>query len=159
MSAPQPSGGLWRHVLVTTDLSPSAEPALEAAAELARGSAARATVLNVLDFSTLGESAVLRETLVRLEREVRTHLTPRLEELAKRVFKDVPVQAAIVEGAGVAETVCRYAREHGVDLIAIATHGRTGARRMLIGSVTERVVQRAPCDVLVVRSRPEPQGE
>lgn len=142
----------WRHLLVTTDLSQEAEPALAAAAALARRSSARVTVLNVLDWSSLGDAWVLRESLVRLERQWRVEIGPRLTELCKRIFKDVPLELAMVEGTGVAATICRYAAEHALDLIVIATHGRTGTGRFLIGSVTERVVQTAPCDVIVVRS-------
>jgi nucleotide-binding universal stress UspA family protein len=68
------------------------------------------------------------------------------------------VQVVIMEGLGGASTICTYAREHDVDLIVIATHGRTGFRRLALGSVTERVVQHAPCDVMVVRSAAESKG-
>jgi hypothetical protein len=49
-----------------------------------------------------------------------------------------------------ANEIARYAREHGVDLIVIGTHGRTGMSRALLGSVAERVIRTAPCPVLVV---------
>ncbi len=48
--------------------------------------------------------------------------------------------------------ICDYAEEHDVDLIIVATHGRTGLRHVLIGSTAERIVQHAPCPVLVVKS-------
>lgn len=44
-----------------------------------------------------------------------------------------------------------YAKERSIDLIVIASHGRTGLSRLLLGSVTERVVRSAPCSVLVWR--------
>ena len=44
------------------------------------------------------------------------------------------------------------ARELGADLIVMGTHGRTGLRRLLMGSVAERVVREAPCPVLTVRT-------
>lgn len=47
--------------------------------------------------------------------------------------------------------VCNYARENKIDLIILATHGRTGLRHVMLGSVAERIVQHAPCPVLVVR--------
>jgi universal stress protein A len=149
----------WRHVVVTTDLSPAAEPAFEAAADLARRVGARVTVLNVIDFSGLGDSWALRESLVRLERDFRTEVRPRLETLCKQIFKDVAFEIDVVEGMGAAPTICRYARENQVDLIVIATHGHTGFKRFLIGSVAERVVQGAPCDVIAVRSHAETKGE
>jgi universal stress protein A len=48
--------------------------------------------------------------------------------------------------------IIRYAREQSVDLIVIATHGRSGLKHVLMGSVAERVVRKAPCPVLTVRS-------
>ena len=47
--------------------------------------------------------------------------------------------------------IVNYAREHGIDLVVISTHGRTGLRHVLLGSVAERIVREAPCPVLTVR--------
>jgi nucleotide-binding universal stress UspA family protein len=47
--------------------------------------------------------------------------------------------------------ICSYAEEHDIDLIVLATHGLTGLKHVLIGSVAERVVQHAKCPVLVVK--------
>ena len=47
--------------------------------------------------------------------------------------------------------IVRYARVHDIDLIVLATHGRTGISHTLIGSVAEKVVQMAPCPVLTVK--------
>jgi nucleotide-binding universal stress UspA family protein len=154
MTPALPSPAVWKHVLAPTDLSPAAESGLEAAADLARRSAARVTVLNVIDFSGLGDPGmVLREPLSQLERDLRRDAAPRMEALCKRLFKDVPVEIKIVEGMGASVAISQYARDHAVDLIVLGSHGRTGFKRALLGSVAERVVRSAPCDVLVVRSR------
>lgn len=47
--------------------------------------------------------------------------------------------------------ICRVAAERGADLIVLSSHGRTGMKRLLIGSVAERVVRLSPCPVLVLR--------
>ena len=52
-----------------------------------------------------------------------------------------------------AETIVRMARELAVDLIIMATHGRTGVSHLLLGSVAEHVVRHAPCPVLTVRQQ------
>ncbi len=49
-------------------------------------------------------------------------------------------------------TICEYAREAEVDLLIVGTHGRTGLRHIVIGSTAERIVQHAPCPVLVVKN-------
>ena len=55
-------------------------------------------------------------------------------------------------GDAVSEIV-HYAKENAIDLISIATHGRTGLGHVLLGSVAERIVREAPCPVLTVRDR------
>ena len=49
-----------------------------------------------------------------------------------------------------AEEIVRYAKAHGIHLIVLGTHGRTGVSRVLMGSVAERVIRTAPCPVLTV---------
>ena len=60
------------------------------------------------------------------------------------------VVRAVVEGSPKVEVV-RYARSQGIDLIVLATHGRSGLAHVIIGSVAESVVRTAPCPVLTVR--------
>ena len=60
------------------------------------------------------------------------------------------VVQAVVEGSPKVEII-RYARTHEIDVIVLATHGRTGLAHVLIGSVAESVVRTAPCPVLTVR--------
>jgi nucleotide-binding universal stress UspA family protein len=60
------------------------------------------------------------------------------------------VVQAVVEGQPFL-AIIRYAKEHDVDLIVLGTHGRTGLAHVLMGSVAERVVRKAPCPVLTVR--------
>jgi nucleotide-binding universal stress UspA family protein len=147
-----PSPAVWSHILAPTDLSPAAESGLKAAADLARRSSARVTILNVIDLSGLDDSWVPRDALVRLERDFRAEATPRLEALRERLFKGVPVEIQIVEGMGASVAIAQYARDHDVDVIVLASHGRTGFKRAVLGSVAERVVRGAPGDVIVVRS-------
>ncbi len=59
------------------------------------------------------------------------------------------VVQAVVEGSPKVEIV-RYARTHDIDLIVLATHGRTGLAHVIIGSVAESVIRTAPCPVLTV---------
>jgi nucleotide-binding universal stress UspA family protein len=50
-----------------------------------------------------------------------------------------------------AEAIVDYARQAGIDLIVMGTHGRSGMSQLLVGSVAERVVRTAPCPVLTVK--------
>ncbi len=51
------------------------------------------------------------------------------------------------------QKLCEYAKEQAIDLILMATHGRTGGEFILMGSVAEKVVRNAPCSVLIFRPR------
>ncbi|MGM0578992.1 MAG: universal stress protein [Myxococcota bacterium] len=68
--------------------------------------------------------------------------------LADRDLGSMPVDVR-VGSPGV--TICDYAEEAGADLIVISSHGRSGLRRLLLGSVAETVLRHAPCPVLVLR--------
>jgi nucleotide-binding universal stress UspA family protein len=62
----------------------------------------------------------------------------------------IPVHHILVEGDPAGQIV-QYARDAGMDLIVMGTHGRTGKERLLLGSVAERVMRDAPCSVMVVK--------
>ncbi|MBP7746174.1 MAG: universal stress protein [Phycisphaerae bacterium] len=64
---------------------------------------------------------------------------------------DPPVVSDIIFG-NAWHGICKYAESAQIDLIIVATHGRTGLRHVLIGSTAERIVQHAPCPVLVVKN-------
>jgi len=76
------------------------------------------------------------------------------EELDKLPGSDAAGKLTVVrevrQGAPFVEVI-HYAREHGVDLIVLGTHGRSGLAHVLLGSVAEKVVRKAPCPVLSVR--------
>jgi len=61
------------------------------------------------------------------------------------------VVCATAQGTPFLEII-RYAKTNDIDVIVVTTHGRTGLSRVLLGSVAEQVVRKAPCPVLVVRS-------
>ena len=52
----------------------------------------------------------------------------------------------------------QFAKEEDADLIVLGTHGRTGLKRLLMGSIAEAVVRRAPCPVLVMKQSDDPRG-
>ncbi len=82
------------------------------------------------------------------------------EQLEKKLLAEVPeeiqnrVETTILFGVPFLEII-KSARDKDIDLIVIGTHGRTGLAHMLIGSVAEKVVRKAPCPVLSVKSKKE----
>jgi nucleotide-binding universal stress UspA family protein len=79
--------------------------------------------------------------------------TVRLLERAKRALEDQGARTVVRAGFAATETL-EAIRETSPDLVLMTTHGRTGAARAAFGSVTEAVLRRAPCPVLVIRSVP-----
>lgn len=70
-----------------------------------------------------------------------------------RLHRAVVIPERLVRSGSPAFEIIEVAKFLPADVIVISTHGRTGLKHMLLGSVTERVVSRAPCPVLVVRER------
>lgn len=139
------------HILLTTDFSEASEEAVAKAGELARAGGVKLTVLYVH-----GRPPAAPEALVPAEKVVTSDYLDAeahkaLEELKSSLLAGVePVTLATAEHASAPLAICDYADKHGIDLIVIGTHGRTGITRLMIGSVAEKVVRHASCAVLVV---------
>ncbi|HXU74169.1 MAG TPA: universal stress protein [Polyangia bacterium] len=140
-------------IVVATDLSDAARTALRAAAEQARLSTARITLMysihkeleTALGMSSFGSGYQFMDH----ERgDLRTKAEQKLRDLMERA--DVTGDAVVTEGAPAAELV-QLADELGAELAVVGATGRTALRRMHIGKVAERIVRHAPCSVLVVR--------
>ena len=79
----------------------------------------------------------------------REHWREQLEQI-RPMNPDIPVNHVLLEGDPAAQIV-RYANDAAMDLIVMGTHGRSGVERLLVGSVTERVMREAPCSVMAVK--------
>jgi nucleotide-binding universal stress UspA family protein len=87
------------------------------------------------------------------EAEADTASWERLREAGGRAFgESLEMVKPVVRGGKPAPTITAVAREHGVDLIALTTHGRTGFDRLVLGSVAEAVIRSAPVPVLALRA-------
>jgi nucleotide-binding universal stress UspA family protein len=77
------------------------------------------------------------------------------DEVARLQLSPALRRRAVVKPGPPAETIVLCAKVERADLIVIATHGRTGVRRLLFGSVAEKVVRTAGCPVLTIQSEEE----
>jgi nucleotide-binding universal stress UspA family protein len=140
----------YKRVLLPVDGSKHAEPALARALELARLFHAPLVCVYVVDVRAL-EPYPSEGLFVDLRGILEKEAHRVLERVSQRARQaKVKVETQVLEGVP-EEEVVRAARPH--DLIVMATHGRSGLSRLLLGSLTETVVRHAPCPVLVVRSR------
>lgn len=140
-------------IVYPTDFSAPSDYAFRLAHSLARDHDSRLIVLHVV--TTLGPELVTHgEAATELEPE--SYRRKLLADLQKVQPADpsVRVEHHLAEGDEATEIV-RVARETGCGLIVMATHGRSGMQRLLMGSVAEQVMRHAPCPVLTVKS-PQP---
>lgn len=139
-----------RNILVPVDFSEASMGALRHAKELALTYGAQITLLHAVE-EVVYPSAYGVEPVNLPGPEVVERVEANLAEMAREEigYEHVMVKAEV----GYAPSaILDYAETNEVDLITIATHGRTGLERMLLGSVTERVVRRSPAPVFVVKS-------
>lgn len=140
-------------ILIPTDFSKFSQIALTYASAFAEKFAAELYLLHVIQ-----DLAVFIPDMITVAPPpVPTveQMTKAVQEAFDRIIKDnrldrFPIHRDVREGTPFYEIV-RYAKEQNIDLIIMGTHGHTGLTHMLLGSVTEKVVRKAPCPVLTVR--------
>ncbi len=139
-----------QRVLVPIDGSEPAKAALDYAMETF--SDAELTLLNVIDPAVgIGTSAGAPGGSELWYESMRERATATLDEARERAEERGTAVDTATETGRPASSIVSYAEEHGVDQIVIGSHGRQGVSRLLLGSVAETVVRRAPCPVTVVR--------
>jgi universal stress protein A len=146
-----------KKILLATDFSPQAAVAADAAADLASVFNGSLILVYVVPFSTYVDFA---EGLGKntgwdadVQATVTTNARDRLEKEAARLSKKgAQVRTLIADGPPQLE-IAELARKEGVDLVIVGSHGRTGLKHVVIGSVAEGVVRHCQCPVLVIRSR------
>lgn len=144
-----------RSILAPTDYSAHAATAVRYACDLAQTLGATLHLLHVLnEVVPVGTDPMIAPVLPPsyyedVTRSSRETLAGLLDPAWGRPDK---VEATVRWGETV-EAIVNYASAHRIDLIVIATHGRTGLSHVLLGSVAERIVREAPCPVLTIRDR------
>jgi nucleotide-binding universal stress UspA family protein len=151
------------HVVAATDLTEPSLPAVEAGLAEARLRGGGLTVLHVLPLNPIGVGMVgtpampmpppvppelMAETVAEHTRRITSELKERFGESAA----EVAVRVAIGPPAA---TIVSTARSIDAELVTVGTRGRTGLKRVLLGSVAEEVVRTTPCSVMAVRLREE----
>jgi nucleotide-binding universal stress UspA family protein len=140
-------------ILVPTDFSKSSDNALTYGIAFAEKFGAEMYLLHVVqDLTWFVPEAILvaPAAMPPLEQFVTAAQTALERVIQKLNLPGIKIHPQVREGTAF-DTIIRYAREIDVDLIVMGTHGHTGLAHVLLGSVAERVVRKAPCPVLTVR--------
>jgi len=146
-----PAGG-WSRILVPVDFSERSKLAFAIARETAARYDAGVDLVHVVEehlhpvFLVAGKSSIFQVLPDRKKQALKKMQTL----VASTPGPDVPVEIHVLEG-GAGRGILEFAAENCSDLIVIGTHGLTGVKRFVLGSVAERVVRRSPCPVLTVK--------
>jgi nucleotide-binding universal stress UspA family protein len=144
----------FRHILAPTDFSDYSKQAVASALELAKKFGAKLSVLHVIELPPYpvegyvppSLNATFLEDLERQASQELAQVAPEAESAGVEVVRQVAVGSPY-------QKIIDTAEAEQVDLIVMATAGRTGFSRLIMGSIAERVVRAASCPVLTIRPR------
>jgi nucleotide-binding universal stress UspA family protein len=140
------AGSFPTRILVATDFSEASEGALKDASWLAEAFDATTTILHVYSNEPRPQGKAGYRALADVEGELREALAG----LSNAHFGG-RAEVDLVASSPPALAIAQYAQTHQFDLVVLGTHGRTGLRRMLIGSVAEKTARISPCPVWTAR--------
>jgi nucleotide-binding universal stress UspA family protein len=146
---------MYKKILVPLDGSELAERALPHALEIARcmGSELnflRVSLAEIYAHSPAGDGPLYAPEVLEADRQAAVEYLARVR--ARLALPEVRVTTEVLAGP-VAETIIDYARDQGVDLIIMSTHGRSGLSRWVFGSVADRVLHGAHSPTMIVRGQ------
>ena len=147
---------MFHKILCPIDFSAGSREALKSAAALAVESSAPLVLVHVWEPSPWaigGEAFLSPEVIQEMVDSAEAELARSKDQARALGAKEVAVK--FLTGVAWDQIVSAARDDSAIDVIVMGTHGRTGLKHALLGSVTERVVRHAPCPVLVVRARGE----
>ncbi len=139
----------WRRICCPVDFSEPSRAALREAADLARRFGAERVLLHVVEPAAPAGSELAFAPPPAAEPPATAPAPLGHWEAEARAIAG-PVVRSVELGGDAADEIVRYAREADCDLVVMGTHGRTGWRRLVLGSVAAAVVRQTTCPVLVI---------
>jgi nucleotide-binding universal stress UspA family protein len=152
-------------IVAACDFSPLGERAVQEALRIsAQQSAAALHVITVAAQNAAGVLLPGAEVRIRSQQDAQEQARARMESILSEytaLHPRLPLEkiAVYVTTGAPSDCIVSLASAVDADLIVLGTHGRHGLERMLLGSVAEEVVRRAPCGVFVIRPRDFLEGE
>ena len=147
--------GRIRRVLHASDFSRASRAAFDKAVDMARANRAELLLVHVLTpvMPIMGDGYVSPKTYEDIEASTKAAGQKGLASLVAKARKSgVRVKGLLTDGV-THEAIIRTAKSRRADLLVVGTHGRTGLKKFLLGSVAGRAVAMAPCPVLTVRGK------
>jgi nucleotide-binding universal stress UspA family protein len=149
IARPNPASTPFRHLLVPVDFSECSRRAVDQARALALRTGARITLLHVLELPMVYRNKPSADLFENVDQRV----TAQLHEWAELVERDtqIEVERIVRTGTPAAQAMGILTEDSSIDLVVVGSHGRTGMKRLLLGSVAEKLVRHAGVPVLVAR--------
>lgn len=148
-----PDGPLFDHVLCPVDFSPDSPRVIERAETFANPGGAGLELLHAIELPLAASGdPLLTEFISDLDKRATLELEHYAAEVTRR--RKLSVHGDALAGNPEELILAKLEEDRTFDLVAVGSHGRTGIKRLLLGSVAENLVRHAPCSVLVVRARP-----
>jgi len=146
----------WKTILVPHDFSASANHAAAIARDEAKLHGGTLVLLHVIDLPyQLGPDAVIvpedTGAPISLKQYAIQSAEAHLADIADRLAKDGVTATGVIKVGTPVDEINRVIDEHHVDLVVMGTHGHTGLRHLMVGSVAERVVRTSRVPVLTIR--------
>ncbi|MGE8652412.1 MULTISPECIES: universal stress protein [unclassified Acinetobacter] len=144
----------YKQILVPVDESPISYSAVEHALALAKSQDAHVTIVSVVavdpfvgvDFYAIAPA--ITEYFMQAEKSAQL----RLEDIKQSFIRDgIEVDTRLVHGVSPTEGILQVADELNVDLIIMGSHGRTGLKKAMLGSVAQNILTQCPIPVLIVK--------
>jgi len=142
-----------KKILVPCDFSDSAVQAFKMAVEIANQSNGEVILLNVVELPVMHES-VLMPTLSFEEafiKDMKAHAEKNFSKMKDKWAKEGPKVSSFVEFGSTTPVIREFAKDKGVDLILMGTHGASGVKEFFIGSNTEKIVRTSAVPVMAIK--------
>jgi nucleotide-binding universal stress UspA family protein len=139
-----------KKILCPIDYSDCSKEALKYAVSFAMKDEAKLYLLHVINTHRFDEYLDKIMEQINIDEIIKQLKTRLLECVPEEIRNDMKIEASVVQGIPFAEIIS-VVKKNKIDMIVMGTHGRTGIVHILIGSVAEKVVRKAPCPVLTVR--------
>jgi len=137
----------WKSILVSTDGSKYSEAAINRAIGFAKSYGSEVKVISVVDVTEefIARAPGALEDLVKKAKDI-------VEDVKKKVSSEGIKAEGLVREGDAYRVITEFASKEKAGIIVMGSHGRTGLKRLLMGSVTEKVIGYAPCPVLIATS-------
>lgn len=143
-----------KSILVPTDFSEYADKAIKQAAEIAEVNNSKIYLLHVVHWpqQCVVDYCISNELIRDIYERSKKEATKKMQEEVAKISRSAKIDVVFEVKAGIPhQEILKEQEEKKNDLIVIASHGRTGIMKVLLGSVAERVLREAKCPVLLVR--------